>query len=73
MVINTTSLLDRESRYGYPSYLKLRMQVSGSYLTRNAKISILLRDEIWINWYMSFRVIQEASICKKFPKKNMLS
>ena len=73
MVINTTSLLDRESRYGYPSYLKLSMEVSGSYLIRNAK-EILVRNEIWnTNWYMSFRVIQEASICKKFPKKNMLS
>lgn len=47
------------------------MEVSGSYLIRNAK-EILVRNEIWnTNWYMSFRLIQEASICKKFSKKNI--
>lgn len=66
MVINTSSILDREVHYGYPSNLNLSIEVSGSYLIRNAK-EILVRNEIWnTNWYMSFRVIQEASICKKF-------
>lgn len=67
MVINTGTLLNREGYYGYHSHLKIRMEVSGSLVTRNAT-ELLVSNEIWnANWYMSFRVIQEASICTKFP------